>query len=69
MKRRVLKSRLGLTAMDWVTLFLLVLFGAFALIPEVRDWVLDHLQQFLAEFVNGGIDQLARTLTLLLHSV
>ena len=64
-----MKSRRGLTAMEWVTLFLLVLFCAFALIPEVRDWVLDHLQQFITEFVNGGIDQLARMLTLLLHSV
>jgi hypothetical protein len=65
--RRFVKSQVRLTTIELVTILLVALFCAFALVPEVRDWVIEHIQQ-LAEFVNGGVEQLARMAALLLHS-
>ena len=50
MRRHFSKSRFTFSTIEWVTLFLLVLFCVFALVPEVRDWVLEHIQQFAAAF-------------------
>jgi hypothetical protein len=50
MRRHLSQSRSAMTTIEWITLLLVVLFCAFALIPEVRDWVLEHIQEFSAAF-------------------
>jgi hypothetical protein len=52
---RMLKSRFRFTTLEWITLLLLAMFCAVALIPEVREWVLDYVHQITAAIVNGNI--------------
>jgi hypothetical protein len=58
------RNQFNLSTIEWVTILLLAVFCAFALVPEVRDWVLSCIQQISTEFMNGEatVQQMLSTL-------